>query len=55
MITCCYNCSDRHVGCHGNCSKYIKQKEEHDAEAKWLKKENRCIWKATLRIHQNWQ
>lgn len=37
MITSCYQCQDRHQGCHGECEKYaeyrkmvdIARKEEH--------------------------
>lgn len=30
MITCCYNCPERSVGCHSHCSKYLLAKKEHD-------------------------
>lgn len=29
MNWCCHNCTERHIGCHGKCEKYIKQNEEH--------------------------
>lgn len=28
-ITCCFGCSERVLGCHSTCQKYIKEKEEH--------------------------
>ena len=31
MITCCKGCSDRHIGCHADCEKYIREKEESEA------------------------
>lgn len=29
-ISCCYNCSDRVVGCHGKCEKYIAERKKLD-------------------------
>ena len=29
MNWCCHNCTERYIGCHGKCEKYIKQNEEH--------------------------
>jgi hypothetical protein len=29
-IAPCKDCTDRHVGCHGKCKKYIDWKEEKD-------------------------
>ena len=29
-ITCCYNCTDRVVGCHGTCKKYIDERAKYD-------------------------
>ena len=28
MITCCKDCTERHLGCHSKCEKYINQKKE---------------------------
>lgn len=28
----CKNCEDRHVGCHSECDRYKKFKEEHESE-----------------------
>ena len=39
-INCCYNCSDRNVGCHGRCEKYI-------AERKKLDERNNMIFQQT--------
>lgn len=30
MITVCYNCAERHVGCHSQCPKYIEDKAHHE-------------------------
>ena len=27
-ITACRDCKERHVGCHGTCEKYIREREE---------------------------
>ena len=32
MITCCYKCQDRVVGCHSNCEKYKAEKVDHDQQ-----------------------
>lgn len=32
MITCCYGCEDRKVGCHSKCQKYKDEKAKHDAQ-----------------------
>lgn len=29
-ITCCYNCTDRQVGCHGTCERYKAERAEMD-------------------------
>ena len=26
----CHNCEERYIGCHAECEKYIKAKQEHD-------------------------
>ena len=31
MITSCYQCTERHVGCHSTCEKYIQEKTAHTA------------------------
>lgn len=33
-IKCCKDCKDRKVGCHGQCEKYITEKEENERKAK---------------------
>ena len=30
MIPPCNNCSDRHIGCHGGCERYLAYKTERD-------------------------
>jgi hypothetical protein len=29
MISCCYQCAERKLYCHGNCERYIKEREAH--------------------------
>ena len=38
MIWCCKDCTERYVGCHGKCEKYIKQREEHDNQRREAQK-----------------
>lgn len=40
MIWCCKDCTERHVGCHGKCERYIKQNEEHQKRLAEEKKAN---------------
>ncbi len=35
---CCKDCNDRFVGCHSECSKYLKAKEEHKVQKEWAEK-----------------
>lgn len=30
-INCCLNCEDRHVGCHGTCERYKRERAEIEA------------------------
>ena len=32
-ITCCKDCSERHLACHGTCPKYLKEKEVNQQES----------------------
>lgn len=32
MITVCFKCTDRHIGCHATCERYIEQDERHQKE-----------------------
>ena len=39
IISCCYDCPDRHGGCHGSCEKYKAYRAELDAKnAECMKK-----------------
>ena len=38
IIKCCLNCSDRYVGCHSECEKYISEKKAHLANKEKIKK-----------------
>lgn len=31
IITCCKDCTERYVGCHGKCETYIQQDKERKA------------------------
>lgn len=33
-ITCCFDCKDRHVGCHSECETYKKQRKLNDEKLK---------------------
>ena len=33
----CKDCKDRHTGCHSECPKYIKAKEDHDEKKEKIK------------------
>lgn len=37
-IRCCEGCTERQVGCHGNCEKYIAEKAAHDTERDTVRK-----------------
>lgn len=53
----CMNCKDRHVGCHGECSKYEEYRNANE-ELKHTKKLHEEIYKYTRvannkRLHRN--
>ena len=33
----CFNCTERHIGCHGTCEKYKQWKEEYLEQKKVIK------------------
>lgn len=33
-ISCCYNCQEREVGCHGKCNRYLEEKKIRDDRLK---------------------
>lgn len=37
-MTVCYNCTDRCIGCHATCSKYIEAKAEYNKLQEKVKK-----------------
>ena len=41
MIRSCKDCTQRHVGCHDTCEKYIKEQIEFKEKTVWLQNENR--------------
>lgn len=30
IVTVCHRCTDRHIGCHGTCERYLEQRAEMD-------------------------
>lgn len=37
----CYDCKERHLGCHSNCEKYLKWKKEYQTRMKQVKSGDR--------------
>ena len=37
----CFNCEDRHQGCHSNCESYINWKRETDKRNDYIKSERK--------------
>lgn len=31
-ITCCKDCTDRQIGCHATCERYLEQKKRNEEE-----------------------
>lgn len=42
----CYHCKDRHIGCHSNCERYLKEVEENEKIKK--EKDKQAMIKSTL-------
>ena len=38
MISSCYQCKDRQIGCHSSCERYLEEKKIHDAKQKEITK-----------------
>lgn len=38
-LLCCHDCKSRHIGCHIDCEKYIREKREHDILKSNIRKE----------------
>lgn len=36
-LSVCYKCNDRHVGCHGECERYLQEVETNNKEKKELR------------------
>ena len=49
-ITCCKNCSDRFVGCHSTCLKYIDEKQKYEVlkQEEYKEKQKREMFKQTI-------
>ena len=39
MITVCFKCTDRHIGCHATCERYITQAEQHQQESAEMRRQ----------------
>lgn len=37
-VGCCYDCAERHEGCHGTCEKYLSAKKEYEEERQAIRK-----------------
>lgn len=44
MSKCCYMCTDRHLGCHSICSKYIEAKAESEERKEKERKEKERLY-----------
>lgn len=40
-ITCCKDCTERHIGCHGSCQRYLDEAKAANAERERLRKEKK--------------
>lgn len=44
-IKCCMHCTtDRHIGCHSTCKRYINEKAEYDKKQARIRKEKELRW-----------
>ena len=48
MIVCCKGCTERAVGCHSTCTKYIEAKKIHlqRCEIIWKERRKECEYQA---------
>lgn len=37
LITCCRDCQERYIGCHGSCEEYQKQRALATQKRQWLR------------------
>ena len=44
VVFSCKNCTERYVGCHSTCPKYLQEKAEHDRVKEEDHKKNETIW-----------
>lgn len=42
-IKCCWNCTDRVVGCHTTCKKYKEEKADYDKKQKEIREKHKCV------------
>ena len=56
-VTCCKDCKERNIGCHGACERYLAQKELHKEAVKAERRSdfsrfNGRVWADYLRKKQ---
>lgn len=51
--TVCRDCTDRVVGCHGSCEKYISEKAEAKEKSDSIKKEKQLYLNTRRRIRED--
>ncbi len=49
-IKCCFQCAERHVGCHSECPDYIAERKALD-EKNEQRFKNRCIGEIVYQQH----
>lgn len=50
-ITCCKDCTERHIGCHGSCQRYLDEVEAANAERERLRKQKKGENEADAVLH----
>ena len=50
-IKCCKDCTERHIGCHGSCQRYLDEVEVANAERERLRKEKKGQNEADAVLH----
>lgn len=50
-IKCCKDCTERHIGCHGSCQRYLDEVEATNAERERLRKQKKGENEADAVLH----
>lgn len=50
-IKCCKNCTERHIGCHGSCQRYLEEAKAASEERERLRKEKKGQNEADAVLH----